>query len=204
MLLNMSTAFMRIRNSVGILFCMLISACHGTLQDADYIKYVEDTDNGFNNEVVVDQWQYNIQYKPYRYVLIKEHLKAGTKEYEARLKQLEHTVLYNISLRRRDTEVDPLKYGVADLEEYNRRLDYFLNYAREDITLEYDGKKIMPNSYLFENNYSLTPKQTMVVGFVLPDDAYPGRDMSLSYNDRVFKTGIIRAALSKQKLVDIK
>jgi hypothetical protein len=95
-------------------------------------------------------------------------------------------------------------YGITSLDEYNLRLDYFLNRAKDDIKLLYGSDTLHPSSYLFENNYNLTPQETIVVGFNLPgNDPFPIKDMQISYCDRIYKNGIIKTTYRSEILKQI-
>jgi hypothetical protein len=109
-------------------------------------------------------------------------------------------VWFNITLKHNNDAINPLKYKVSSIDEYNQRLEYFLNHASKEIFLEYKNFKLKPISYLFENNYSLTPNETFIVGFELPLDILPKDQMTLVYNDLIFKNGIVKTNF---KLVDV-
>ena len=83
---------------------------------------------------------------------------------------------------------------MSSLDEYNQRLNYFLDEAKNNIWLIYDHHDTLkPASYLFETNFNLTPQETIVVGFYLPhNDGVPNSEMQLSYRDQIFKNGIIK------------
>ena len=117
------------------------------------------------------------------------------------MESLKGTAWFNISIKRADGSITPLKYGIANLDEYNQRLNYFLNNAKDDIRLIYDADTLRPSAYLFENNYNLTPQETMVVGFTLPvSEDRPEKAMQLSFTDQVYKNGIIKVMYSREVL----
>jgi hypothetical protein len=94
-----------------------------------------------------------------------------------------------------------LRYGLAEGADYAARLQYFVNDAPADIWLLYGTDTLHVAAYGFDNNYNLTPHETMVVGFVLPTgEDEPSRDMQLTYYDRVFGNGLIKATIRKEKL----
>jgi len=188
-----------------LVMLMSVSACRQQLKTDAYINYVKGNDNGLKRSIEVDGWQYSFQYKPYDYIVLMES-RGDLKSFDVkkRLAELKGTAWFNISFKRTDGTVTPLKFNVSTLDEYNERLDYYLNEAAKDIKLAYGADTLLPVSYLFENNYNLTPQETMIVGFYLPKtDDHPQRDMQLSYNDHMFKNGIIKATYSKAVLNNI-
>jgi len=170
-----------------------------------YVQYVNSADAGLKKSSVVDGFEFDVQYKPHEYIVLLENSGKVTRDaMTKRLVELKGTAWFNIAIKRVDNQKTPLRYGISSLEEYNARLNYFLTEAQGDIWLVYGRDTIRPQSYLFENNYNLTPQETMVVGFALPGgDDHPKKQMQLSYNDRVFKTGIIKANFSETSLKHI-
>jgi hypothetical protein len=186
-----------------LLSCLV--CCKPALKPAEYVRYVTSRDNGLKKAVEADGFEYDMQYRPHDYVVLMETKgQASAQSIKARLAELSGTAWFTISIRRSDNKVTPLRYGITSMEEYNSRLSYLLNEASNSIWLVYGSDTLHPKSYLFENNYNLTPYETMVVGFYLPEgDVSPTKNMQLSYDDRIFKNGIIRATYTEQSLKNI-
>jgi hypothetical protein len=180
----------------------LLSGCKRSLKSNEYVSYIRDIQNGLNKIVTLDGWQYTVQYRPCEYILLQEH--NSVKETGQRRKELAGTVSFVIKVKRADNSVSPLRYNLSSREEYDQRLDYFLNHAGKELKLVYGKDTLYPTAYEFENNYNLTPEETMLVGFTLPGrEQVPGNDMQLSYNDQVFKNGIIKVKFNKEDLNNI-
>jgi hypothetical protein len=174
------------------------------LNAADYLHYVQEDKNHLKKEVKMQDMEFDIQYKPYDYIVLLESRNDPAYDREKRMKQLAGTAWFNISFHKTNTEISALKEGATSLDDYDQRLNYFLNYASKDIVLVYGGDTLKPVSYLFENNYNVGPVETMVVGFVFPGkDPAPLKDMQISYYDRLFHNGIIKASFSSETLKDI-
>lgn len=175
-----------------------------SLNQTDYVRYVQNDKNHLKKAVKMQDMEFDIQYKPYDYIMLLESRNNPAYDKVKRLKQLEGTAWFNISFKKTNTEVSALKEGAASLDEYDQRLNYFLNYAAKDIVLVYGGDTLKPSSYLFENNYNIGPEETMVVGFIFPGkDQQPIKDMQISYYDRLFHNGIIKASFSAAAIKDI-
>ena len=187
--------------SSSLIIVAVLTGCKKNLQPNDYIRYVQDKQNGLKKEVIVDGWQYDIQYRPYEYILLFEQAGDLSKS-SKRLAELSGTAWFNISFKRTSDSVSAMRYGLSSKEDYDRRVDYYLNQASKDLVLVYDKRDTLhPISYEFENNYNLTPQETIVVGFGLPKgEKEPRRDMQLCWTDHVFKNGIIKALYLSDEL----
>jgi hypothetical protein len=175
------------------------------MKAADYIRYINNKENGFKKILQIEGWNFCMQYRPYDYIMLMENKgQLNGYDLEKRKSELNGTAWFNISIKRIDNSITPLRYGISSIEEYNTRLNYYLNEAEKDITLIYGSDTLRPVSYLFENNYNLSPQETMVVGFYLPKgENDPRKNMQLSFIDRVFKNGIIKAEFSEDVLKNI-
>lgn len=191
-----------------ILFALIFSccvSCKHSMKAADYVSYVSSKENGLRKISQIDGWEFSMQYRPYDYIMLMEN-KGDWSHYDLKKRQsdLKGTAWFSIAIKRADNSITPLRYGIASIDEYNSRLNYFLNEAVKDIKLLYNEDTLHPVSYLFENNYNLTPQETMIVGFYLPKgENYPEKTMQLSFTDRVFKNGIIKAEYSDKALNSI-
>lgn len=182
-----------------LFFVFVLASCNkSSLDKNEYTNYVEDTGNGLKKELKINGWEYLIQYKPINYLLCKENQSLSS----ARAKNLQGTLWFTVQFRYTKANVPALKIDVQSLDEYNQRLNYYLNQAQGDIEIEYGGAVLYPISYLFETNYGLTPHETMVVGFALPNEATDIKhDVVFKFHDKIFKNGIIKTSIA---LSDIK
>jgi hypothetical protein len=178
---------------LGLFFVTGFSCCKQSVSPTEYVKYVTDVKNGIVRTVVVDGMEYKGQYRTHEHIVLMESQGFRKKvNIQKRRKELEGTVWFNLSLSCTDKPISILRLGIKSQEEYDERLSYYLNRAMEDVRLIYGKDTLSPASYLFENNYNLTPQETMVLGFDLPNKtSYPVKDMRLSYYDRIFDNGLV-------------
>jgi len=188
-----------------IVMIVLSSSCkRQALRPYDYVKYIKSQESGLQRAVHVDGWEYDITYKPAEYILLTEAKGDRSFDQNKRERELRGTAWFNISFKRADGQVSPLRYNAGTLDEYNRRLDYFLNHASGNIYLIYGTDTLKPMSYLFETNYNLAPQETMVVGFSLPgNEERPSKNMELKYYDDIFRNGVIKTTYPAETLNDI-
>lgn len=162
----------------------------------ELVKFSEDDKNGMRKSITLAGVNYVTQYRPAALIISAE---GGPDSIDAkRLQLLNEMYWFNIDISIDGFNQSPIRYMLTSLEEYNARLDYFLNNAQRDIWILNNNDTLYPTSYWFENNHNLIPKETIVLGFEksrLKEDA-----ITLSFNDRVFKTGIVKFGFSKEKL----
>jgi len=190
-----------------LLFALLgiITSCtsNEVLTGDAYIAFMEKEGNGFRKKVTTGDYAYTFQYKSTDYILLKEQ-KAGlpAAQLQKRATQLDSTVWFNVMINTGNS-INPLKANATDLNEYNKRVEYFLSSAAKNFTLSYGGQEEMRCiGYFFENNYGLTPMDIMIVGFHIPDKK-PVQDVQLEYNDELFNYGPVRIAIAAEKFTSI-
>lgn len=185
-------------NKTGLLLLLFLAGCMGRRPDQlspdAYIRYVEEQGNQLSTTIKSGIWSYTIQYKPGNYIALKELDPDSVtgERISKRTGSLEKTVWFNVHIGVAGKGDDPLKYQVADLQDYNRRLDYFLNRAGTNFRLLYGDKGDMEQiGYYFENNYNVKPEVVLIIGFKIPD-ALPKELMTLEYADELFNAGILK------------
>ena len=191
---------------LGLLFWLVaFASCRKSMKPGPYVQYVTDSSNGLLKKIVVDGWQYSIQYCPPDYIMLLESSNQVKQfDKDKRKEQLEGTAWFTITFRRIDNNISSLRYGISTQEAYNDRLSYFLNKASSGMRLVYGADTLLPSAYEFENHFNLTPQETMVVGFCLPKtETKPSKDMQFSYFDQELKTGIIKFLFRKKTLKNI-
>jgi hypothetical protein len=130
------------------------------------------------------------------YVLLKE----GS---NGRRSQVENAYWFNLVIFQKDKGINPLKYNVKNLEEYNQRLAYFTNLPNANIKLrDATGNEYPLIGTHFENNYGLTPSDELVV-FFKKQGGQNSNDLVIEYDDQLFGNGIIKATFTKNDLTKI-
>jgi len=187
------------------LLSWVLGACKSRLAPDAYVGYVRNTKNGLVRNISIANWDYSFQFKPVDYMMLMENKGEVNKDSKKRRESLKGTAWFNISFKRSDGTVSPLRYDLGSREEYDSRYNYFLNQAVHTIRLLYNNTDTLrPIAYLFENNFNLTPQETMIVGFQLPKGHdNPENDMQLSYDDQVYKNGIIKVKFKSEDLRSI-
>lgn len=186
-----------------IFLCMMLSltGCRHKLHSGEYIAYVEDTAKGLRHIVRAGSCEFVFQYRPSNYMLLMENkLNFGDQALKKRKENLDKSIWFSITLKIKDKNVSPLRYNLASKQEYEDRINYYLNMAVKDIALIHDGKDTLrPAGYVFENNYNLIPQETILVGFDKPS-AGKLKNLQLVFYDAIFKNGIVKAKYTDEDL----
>lgn len=183
-----------------VLVIGLVSCDKSSMNRQDYVKYIENPENGLKKELLINDWKYSVQYKPIEYLLCKENLSSSSR----RALQLKGTLWFTIQFQYTKSTVQALRLDIQSLDEYNQRLQYYLNQAQKDIEIAYGQATLYPISYLFETNYGLTPQETMIVGFALPEGGTEiTQTIHLKYHDRIFRNGIIQTQFNLKDIQKI-
>lgn len=194
------------KKAVSYIMCaasLLFVACEQqkSVNAKQLVKYVEDRANGFRKDVEVEQLVYTFQFKPVEFIVSKEMHGdiSDSVAFNNRRKKMEGTIWFNIGLKGKGTNVNPLKMDVSGLEEYNERLSYFLVEAQRNFKLLYGNEEMQQVDYYFENNYGLTPMDVMIIGYKIPGKV-PQKEIQLAYTDGLFNNGIVKATIAAEDL----
>lgn len=139
---------------------------------------------------------YVMKYRPASLIAMNEDEPDSIRT--KRLEVLNNLYRFNIDILVEGSGQSPLRYGISGQEEYNARLDYFLNQAAKDIWLIDGEDTLMPSAYWFENNQNLTSHETIVLNF--DKTKIKSKEIQLAFNDRLFRNGIIKASFQKSDL----
>lgn len=159
---------------------------------ADLIQYLEEKEHGYVSKIKTGNVVYSIQLATPQYMAAKETADAGNAStlFAQRVKELDGHLF--VLLRIESRQNNP-----GDAE---RRVSYYAGAAQSDIILRYGDKLLTPVSYHFEDNFGLSPYNTIVVAFATgtkPEDA------ALVFNDRYAGNPMIRASFSAEQISNI-
>lgn len=170
----------------------------------DYITYFENKENGLCKEIEVGECAYTFQFKNAQYIVAKQKVQGLQGDsLVQRMHRLKESIWFNIQLSNHKRTESLLRYKAAGLDEYNWRLNYFLQEAEQHFYAEMNGKALKRVGYYFENNYGLTPIDLMVVGFALPTGEAMQGDIHCSYEDKLFNNGTLNVVIKKKDIEKI-
>lgn len=194
----------KVSNLICLSVLLVLGSCNSApsqLTPKEFVSYIEADDRGCSITQTAGDFQYKFLYKPAEYIAIREKGDLNVERIENRRAELKNTVWFNVQIKAKDN-INPLKRRADNMEEYNRRLNYFLMKAGSNFTLYYDNVEAQQIGYFFENNYGLSPGNVMIVGFKIPD-IKPVKEMRLHYDDELFKYGFINITVTPETLANI-
>jgi hypothetical protein len=160
----------------GVLFLVLfISACNGK---SNYFNKQLDTKNRIH-EIETQKF------------LFTYSVKIGNELSNAKSKLNENTYWVRLNIASKNSNQNPLMLDVIDYQDYQNRLNYFLNIAEKNIQITNNNGEVLPIlSYSFENSYNLKPSCDLLVCF--DNSEIKSKEIIISYFDDLFGNGIIK------------
>ena len=177
---------------------LVISAAQACQSDAsktpgEIVQRMESKDNGFVRNITAGQMQYSIQLAPPEYMASKDVDASSENNTEllSRTKELEGYLFFIVKIQRKQ----------STQSDNEREAMYFTSQAQQDIQLQYGGSSLLPTVYNYENNYGLTPYNTLVIGFETGTE--PLGDVKLVFNDQFNRNPRIQASFSASQLNEV-
>lgn len=192
-------------------FIILFSACGGReeLGMNEYVRWVENIDNGLKKEKKIDQFAYRVFYKPAEYIALKENRdlieNLSPEAIINRAKDLENYYQFNFDIVSVDGRTSVLQHNLSGgQQEYGARINYLVSQAQQDFKLVYGQDTLPCTNYHFEQTFGLSALNTIVLGFEKPKETQnQEEDIQLVFSNRLFNTGDIKFLFSKNKLAQI-
>lgn len=186
-----------------LLTIILLSSCGGrkTLNPVAYMEYMEDAEHGLMKKVTVGAYEYRIQFAPAEYLASRQYYKEmeqGIMDgYRKRINEMKGYVFFLVNIYPRNASEQTISERITQNAGAEQRVMYYQQQAANDIILKAGTFEQMPSTYVYEDNYGLSPYNTVVVGFA---GDYGKEDMQLIFNDRYTHTPLIKAGFSKDEL----
>ena len=196
----------------GLIF---IGGCSSveSLQPDQYVRWVENEENGLRTSKSIGNFNFTLQYKPIEYVVVKEEREPRLKKevLKRRKEELKGMQYFTLKMESKDGRTEALKNGITEPNEYYSRLEYFTTWVNADIKLV-EGKDTLPCVLShFERNYGLAPFNNLVIAFDLEDEdsilhaSTPGveKDKLIIFNDRVLGSGPLKFRIKQSSINNI-
>jgi hypothetical protein len=162
------------------------------LPPGQYVKWVEDDQNGLKKVKTIDDIIYTAQYKPCQYVVCEEEKKTELADsiVKQRVSELGGMQYINLKIEITDQNGEFLRHGISTTEEYNDRINYFSFGMQKDVQLVDAGDTLPCLLFHFERLYNVAPYGTFLLAF--PKGKNTDGDKTLIIYDHVFNTGIVK------------
>ncbi len=170
-----------------------------TFHPRQYVTWVEDPANGLRISKELSPYEFTIQYKPLDYVVAMEERTEtlATSFLAERKAELGDNLDYfNFRIAISGSKKNVLMQAARDEQEYYQLIDYLSYAAQEDFYLIDGADTAKCVLYSFVRNYELTPYLDFALGF----ERIPNRDKTFVFDDKMLRTGIIKAEIKQQKI----
>lgn len=180
-----------IKTCLSLCACLsILSSCHSSLTKDDYIRWVEDYDNGLHVKKTEGDFDFEVQYQPTSYVALQRNLSAAENLNDS----LQHFILTIIP---KDGQ-DFIDYNIQDTAEKQKRLYYFSYLFQNDIHLEESGETIPCALFHFERQSDLKKERKFVLAF--EESKQKPSDVILVINSEQFGTLPVRLKITRENI----
>lgn len=184
---------------VGVLF---YSCSQDSLSPSEFMRWVEDPNNGLNKSKTIGAFELQIQYKPLEYIAVQEGRSEliSESEVQTRIDELEGLDYYTLRIGSLEgTEM--IQSGAVSEQEYQSRSFYFDALAFQDMKLVAGGDTLACVLYHFERNYGLAPYNNMVLAFEKP--MHRDSDRQFIFEDQVLGLGPVKFTIAYQDISSV-
>lgn len=173
-----------------------------SLTPLDYVKWVEEKENGLHHTLTIKNVQYTAQYKPIDYVIANEIRKEviDQSEYNKKREELDgfDYFTFKVSL---DGKHSVLEASKANPEQYDQLVQYFAFSMQHDFKLVTSTDTISCGLYHFERAYGMVPFDSFVLGFKKDENQILQK--TLIYNDKILGTGPVKIQFDRNTLSNL-
>jgi len=172
------------RKVISIIACIsLLSSCERKeLRKDEYLLFMSDERNGYIKHHKIGTHEYLVQLATPEFVACKEfdNNDGSAKKLQERIKELDSSISFIIKIKTISVEGDRA-VRPQTLAEADQAVAYYGQQAMRDIYLLTGKQKLSPVAYEYENNYGLSPYNTIVVVFRTQTRF---EDLTLTINDQ--------------------
>lgn len=187
-------------------------ACKPSINSyADYLKYLNDDDNGLIKSYSKNGLKTNMKYLPEEYLIVKELHHEGEGVSEDLVKKLKtqykSSITFLMTFRpEKGEDYDVTKIGVFNYEEFGERIMKLTFSLKEQLTLISNGEEYKPVLTQFEEIFGLRNDRNVLIVFNLSEterkDFY-NNDFTIKYFDDVFQLGEANFDFNHQDILEI-
>lgn len=190
---------------LSVVSLMQLKTCSGgraALPADEYIRWVENKENGLLVEKQVGDYKITLQYKPQEYAVLMDERKISftTQEMTARKKAFEDMDYFTLKLEAEDGK-DITKFNITDEQEYYARLQYFAMEMGNDLQLIEGKDTTKCTIFHYERTYGIDPRAAFVLAF--PKKKTSGKtatDKTLLFSDRHLGTGPVMLTVTGEAI----
>lgn len=170
----------------------------------EYLEYMEQAEAPYKKLVKAGNLEYTVQYANPEYMVSRQFAEQADTisalVVTNRLQEIGKHIFFLIRIQESGGKTKTIQERMEDNGKAEAMNMYYQFEAARDITMIADGVEYKPVTYLFENNYALTPYNTIVAGFERVDGA---ADVQIVFNDKYHNVPLIKASYSKDELNEL-
>lgn len=189
---------------VIILISLLLISCQpNSLTPKEYLEWVENPRNHFQQKKLVGENEYIVQYGSIDYICAQQALQSGVAQAQKRRREESNEFVY-LKFRIQDVgkSINPLEKNVPNEETYYQRLNYLTFGIEEDLLFLEGTDTLGLRSFQFVRNYALAPYLDYVLTFERKNIESQA-DYTFIYKDKLFGAGEIRLKFEKSLLAKV-
>lgn len=185
------------------LFGISIVSCNNAsvLSGDDYLKFIQEPENGFFLEKRVDDIEFKLQYTTTEYMLINELRKTEIHKEVLDNKKRENEGLLFFKFKISSTQGgDILSFRSNSQEETYERINYMSYGMEQDLVLVNDKDTIYPSLFNFARTYGVVPYADFIFAF---DSKIGEHDILILFDDKIFNSGLLKFKIDKEDLKNL-
>jgi hypothetical protein len=193
-----------------LIFVLLTGCTSDEVHPGDYLRYIDDDNNGFISERNNGSVIYSMKYLPPAYSIIRDKMRNGENiqegETEKEISDIQSVYSFLFEVKEENGE-DILKYGVLSTEQYRERLAILDVYCAGLFSLNLNEKSITCNHAQFEQTYGAAPYCRIDLFFAADSlckmcqtSGNYSADLVVEFDDLIWGAGKLKFRFDKDKL----
>lgn len=185
-----------------MLISIMFSCSSDELGVKDYLSYIKDGDNGLKITKELNNYQFELQYKPVEFIAINEQRTIHVNDtlFKKRVKELEGLQYYTLKIQSL-TGTEMMRTGINSEQEYSNRLQYFSDLAQYDMRLVDGNDTLTCALFHFERNYGVAPYNNIVLAF--PKIEGENNTKTFTFSEQVLGVGKVNLKIAQQDINNI-
>jgi len=196
---------MKILITYTILFsAIILVSCNKGMPPAEYVKYVENPNNGLKIKQEVNGVSYSLQYEPVAYCVMLEKRSFSIPDDEFKTEYDRFKGLEHYTFRIDKGAMDSLVNKLGDTSKYKKGVaEYFNFWIQKDIKM-ITGNDTIPCSICEgDANTGMAQYYTFSLGFSYKNDPEPQTDRYIVFNNKILHTGNITMCVKEKDVKNI-
>lgn len=166
-----------------------------------------ETKKEYRKKIVSGNFEYTFQLATPEYMVCKEFADSlknlPVLSFNKRLSELKGYVFFIINIEKAHSSNSTLNQEFISSSEKQELLAYYQQIASNDISLITNKDELKPSVWNFEDNYGLSPYNTIVAGFKKDLVSISEPEMILVFNDRYTHTPKLKVSYTKDEIKNI-